>query len=151
MPVLNQDFQPQKHFVKKDMVILANQTINSPAIGLTIPQHQLLDGLVRELILHGWHQSLSTLPTTRRTLFWILVAHFQLDQEHQSKGSKCIRCIAELRQSFVVATSPLCLPTLRQRPVGKVVLFTFQRNLHVRAELMYLKQVMCLSDFLFRR
>ena len=56
--VLNQDFQPPKHLVKKDMVIHGNQTIGSPATGLTIPQHQLLDGHVRELILHGWHQSL---------------------------------------------------------------------------------------------
>ena len=62
-----------------------------------------------------------------------------------------MRCIAALRQSVVVATSPLCLPTLRWKLVRKVVLFTFQRNLHVRAELMYLKQVMCLSDSLFRR
>ena len=58
------------------------------AIGLTIPQLQLLAGLARELILHGWQQSLGTLPTIRRTLFWILAAHGQLNQERQSKGSR---------------------------------------------------------------
>ena len=37
----------------------------------------------------------------------------------QSKGSKNVLCITALRQSFVVATRPLCLPTLRRRAVGK--------------------------------
>ena len=48
----------RKHPVKKDMAMSGNQTVGLPAIGLTIPQLQLLGGLARELILHGWHQSL---------------------------------------------------------------------------------------------
>ena len=35
-----------------------------------------------------WQQSHWILPTIRHTLFWILAAHGQLDQERQSKGSK---------------------------------------------------------------
>ena len=55
--ILTLDLQPRKHSMKKDMVISGNQTIGLPAIGLTIPQLQLLGGLARELILHGWQQS----------------------------------------------------------------------------------------------
>ena len=40
--------------MKKNMAILGNLTIGLPAIGLTIPQPQLLGGLARELILNGW-------------------------------------------------------------------------------------------------
>ena len=43
------------------------------------------------------------------------------------KGSRNMRCIMALEQSFVPATSPLCLPTLRWRLAWKVV-FIFQRN-----------------------
>ena len=56
--ILNLDFQPRKHPVKKDIAMSGNWTIGIPAIGLTSPQLQLLGGLARELILHGWHQSL---------------------------------------------------------------------------------------------
>ena len=56
--IFNLDFQPPTHPVKKDMAMPGNQTIGLPAIGLTIPQLQLLGGLARELILHGWPQSL---------------------------------------------------------------------------------------------
>ena len=56
--ILNLDFQLWKHPVKKDMAIPGNRTIGLPAIGLTISQPQLLGGLARELILHGWQQSL---------------------------------------------------------------------------------------------
>ena len=44
----------EKH-VKKDIVMPWDQTIGIPA-QLTIPQLHLLDGLVRELVLHGRHQ-----------------------------------------------------------------------------------------------
>ena len=40
------------------------------------------------------------LPTIRRTLFWILVAHDQLGQERRSDGSKNMRCILVLRPEF---------------------------------------------------
>ena len=56
--ILNRVFQPGKHPKKNDMAMPGNQTIGLPAIGLTIPQLQLLGGLARELMLHGWHQSL---------------------------------------------------------------------------------------------
>ena len=58
MLILNLEYQPLKHPVKKDMAMPGNQTIGLPAMGLTIPQLQLLGGLARELMLHGWHQSL---------------------------------------------------------------------------------------------
>ena len=51
--ILKLDFQP-----KRDMALLGNQTMDLPAVGLTIPELQLLHGLEREIILHGWHQSL---------------------------------------------------------------------------------------------
>ena len=40
--ILNLDFQLWKHPVNKDMAIPGNRTIGLPAIGLTIPQPQLL-------------------------------------------------------------------------------------------------------------
>ena len=48
------------------------------------PQEELLHGLARH-ILHGWHQSLESCQPSDTSLFWILVAHGQLDQERQSK------------------------------------------------------------------
>ena len=62
-------------------------------------EKELLHGMARD-ILHAWHQSFWTLPTTRRTLFWILAAHGQLDQEQQSKSSKSMFFFTALRQSF---------------------------------------------------
>ena len=50
--------QPLKHPVKKDMVMPEYQMTVLPAISFTSPQPQLLGGLARELILHGWRQSL---------------------------------------------------------------------------------------------
>ena len=61
--ILNLDIQPRKHKVKKDMVMPGNRTIGLPAIFLTIPQPQLLGGLARELILHGWPVNLTDHPT----------------------------------------------------------------------------------------
>ena len=55
--ILNLDFQPLKHSVKKDTAMPGNQTIGLPAIGLTSPWLQLLCGLARKLILHGWWQT----------------------------------------------------------------------------------------------
>ena len=46
-----------------------------------------------------------------------------------------MRCILVLRQNSIPAISLLCLPTLRQKLVGKVVLFIFRQNLHVLPEL----------------
>ena len=60
MLVLNQDFQPQKHPVKKDIVISGNLTIGIP-VSLMIPQVQpqkeLLHGMERDT-LHACHQYL---------------------------------------------------------------------------------------------
>ena len=109
MPILNQDFQSQNHRVKKDMVIPGNQTISIPALLLSPqlqPKEELLQGMARD-ILHGWHQFPWILPTIRHTLFWILAAHGQLDQERQSKGSRNMRCIMAVRQSFAVVKNPV--------------------------------------------
>ena len=88
------------------MAIPGNQTIGIPDL-LTTPPVQLLDGLVRELVLHGWRQLHGTLPTILHTLFAILAAHGQLDQERQSRGSRKMCRIMALRQNFAHATSPL--------------------------------------------
>ena len=48
---------------EKDMAMPGNQTTGLAAICLTSPQAQLLGGLARELIQHGWRQSLGTLLT----------------------------------------------------------------------------------------
>ena len=88
------------------------------------PLKELLHGVERG-ILHEWHQYLWTLPTIRHTLFWILAAHGQLDQERQSESSRNMRCIMALRQSFAVVKILSCLPTLRRRPVGRAVLSIF--------------------------
>ena len=44
-----------------------------------------------------------------------------------------------LRQSFAVVKILSCLPTLRQRLVGKVVLSTFRQHLHVSTRVDVLK------------
>ena len=51
MLILNLNFQPLKHPVKKDTAMPGSRTIGLPAIGLTSPQPHLLGGLARELIL----------------------------------------------------------------------------------------------------
>ena len=56
--ILNRDSQPLKHPVKKDVAMPGNRTTGLPAIGLTIPGLQLLGGLARMLIPHGWWHSL---------------------------------------------------------------------------------------------
>ena len=122
MLILNLDSQLQKHTVKMDMAIPGNQMIGLPATGQMIIQLQLLGGLARELTRPGWHQSNWILPTIRHTLFWILAVHVRLDQKRQSKGSRNMHGITALRQSFAVAISPSCLPTLRRRLVGKIVI-----------------------------
>ena len=104
--VFNQNFQPQKHLVKEDMVIPWNLTIGMPVylmIPQIQPQEELLHGMARD-ILHGWHQDLWTLPTIRHTLFWILAAHGQLDQERQSEGSRHMRCITAFTTEFCRCT-----------------------------------------------
>ena len=65
----------------------------------------------------------------------ILVVHDQLDQEQQSEDSRNMR--------GVVASS--CLPTLRWRLAGEVVLFICQRNLHCSTRVDVLETSMCLS------
>ena len=128
--------------VTKDRAILGNQTISIPTL-LTIPVH-LLRGTIQDT-LHGWHQSHWILLTIRRTWFWILVAHDQLDRERQSERSTNVRCIMASRQNFAFAISPLCLPTLRQKLVWKVVLLTFRQHIHVLPKLMCLRRETCLS------
>ena len=105
------------HWIKKKPRLVKKDPRSPPAI----PQLQLRGRLAQSQKLHGWHQSLSTIPLIRPTLFWILAAHGQLDQELRSESARNTRGIMALRKSFAVATSPLCLPTLRLKLVVKVV------------------------------
>ena len=146
VPVNRQDFQLLKSPLKRDMILPWNQAIGT-SIALTIFQ---VRGAIQNIQL-GWPQFPWILPTIRHTLFWILVAHDQLDQERQSEGSRNMRCIVVLQQNSVLAISLLCSPTLRQNLVGKVVLFTFRQNHHVLQELMCLRRSTCQSCPPFRR
>ena len=114
--ILNLDFQPLEHPVKKDMAIPGNQAIGISTL-LMIPPVQLAEALLSRTIQDSWyglHQFLWNLPTIRRTLFSILVAHGQLDRELQPEGARNMRCIMASRQNSVLAISLLCLPILRQ-------------------------------------
>ena len=93
--------------------------IGLPGTSQMILQLQLLGGSARELTRRGWHQSNWILPTIRHTLFWILVAHVRLDQKRQSKGSRNMQWHYD---RVLPAISPSCLPTLRRRLVGKIVI-----------------------------
>ena len=115
MPIHRQDFQQLNIPLKRDKAILENQTIGTP-IALTILQR--VRGTTQDVQL-GWRQFPWILPTIWRTFFWILVTHNQLNQERQSESSKNMRCVMVLQQNSVVAISLLCLPTLRQKLVGK--------------------------------
>ena len=110
-------FQLLKHPVKKKMAIPGNQTIGIPDL-LTTPPVQLLDGLVRELVLHGWRQLHGTLPTILHTLFAILAAHGQLDQERQSRGFRKNVSYYGITTEFCPCNKSFALPTLRQKLVG---------------------------------
>ena len=81
--VLNLDFQPLRTPLKTDKAVPGNQTIGIPTLP-TIPQLQLQCGRIQGT-LHGWYKSLLILPTIRRTLFWILVAHDQLIENGNQK------------------------------------------------------------------
>ena len=54
--ILNLDFQPLKHPMKKDMAMPGNRTTGLPAIGLTSPGLQLPGCFAPKLKLHGWWQ-----------------------------------------------------------------------------------------------
>ena len=135
VPVHRQDFQPLNTPLKRNKVLSGNQAIGAP-IALTILQR--VRGTIQDIRL-GWHEFPWILPTIRRTLFWILVAY------DQSEGSRNMRCIIISRQNSVTAKSLLCLPTLRQKLVGKVVLFIFRQNHNVLPGLMCLRRATCLS------
>ena len=92
-------FSASETLLKRDKAIPGNQTIGIPTLPI-VPQLQLQRGTIQGT-LHGWCQSLWILPTIRRTWFWILVAHVQLDRERQSEGSRNLRCIMILRQNSV--------------------------------------------------
>ena len=149
----NQDYPPLKNPLKRDKTIPGNKTIGIP-IGLMIPPVQIAEALLRGTIqdtLRSSHQFLWILPTIRRILFWILVVHDQLDRGRQSQRSRNMRYVMVYRQNSVSAINLLCLPTLRQKRVGKVELFTFQQHHHAPPELMCLRRVMCLSSSPFYR
>ena len=136
MAIHRQDFQLLKIPLEREMVFPGNQAIGTP-IALTIPQR--VRGTIQDTQL-GLRQFFWILPTIQRTLFRILVAHDQLDQERQSEGSRNMHCIMASRQNCALAISPSCLPTLRQKLVGKFVLFIFRQNHHVLPELMCLRR-----------
>ena len=135
VPIHRQDFLPLNTPLKRNKVLSGNQAIGAP-IALTILQR--VRGTIQDIRL-GWHEFPWILPTIRRTLFWILVAY------DQSEGSRNMRYIIILRQNSVTAKSLLCLPTLRQKLVGKVVLFIFRQNHSVLPGLMCLRRATCLS------
>ena len=74
----------------------------------------------------SWRQFPSILPIIRRTLFWILVVHDQLDQERQSEGFRNMRCIMALQQRFVLAISLFVFANSGTETCRKAALFTFR-------------------------
>ena len=78
---------PQTGFSASEIPLKRDKVIPNKAIGILIALtiHQRLRGTIQDTLL-GWLQFLWNLPTIRRTLFWILVAHDRLDQERQSEG-----------------------------------------------------------------
>ena len=62
-----------------------------------------------------------------------------------------VRCIMVLQQNSVFAISLLCLPTLRPKLVGNVVLCIFRQSHHVLPALMCLRRATYLSYSPFRR
>ena len=126
------------------MVILGSLTIGIRILLMT-PQVQL-----QEDLLHGTAR-------TKHTA-WMAAIPLNLSNHptHVVPDIGCTRSIgsrAAIRRSqkhvwccgiateFCVAISPLCLPTLRWRLAENLVFFIFQRNLHVRPELMCSQQV----------
>ena len=149
--ILNLDVQLWKHPVNKDMAIPGNRTMGLPAIGLTIPQPQLL-GWSCTRAHTAWMAAVPlNLPTIRRALFWNMAAHDQLGLQRQSNGSKNMLGITALRRSFAFAIGLLCSPTLREKLVGKVVFSTPRQQLHIFPELMCLRRATCLFYSPFRR
>ena len=90
LPIHRQDFALLKNSVEeRHGVFFGNKAIGIP-IALTTLQR--VRGTTQDVQL-GWRPFPWILPTVRRTLFRILVAHDQLDQERQSEGSGNMRCI----------------------------------------------------------
>ena len=88
-------------------------------------------------------------PLSRRQLFWNLAANDHLDREKQPKGSKNMLGIFALLQSFAFAISLLCLPTLKLKIDGKVVLFTFRTTpCYTRVDVLETGDVPILFSFL---
>ena len=91
-------------------------------------------------IRHGRHQPPWILPTIRHTLFWILAVHVRLDQKRQSKRFQKHALYYGITTEFCRCNKSLsCLPNLRRRPVGKVVLSIFRQHLCVQPEWTFLR------------
>ena len=148
--VLNLVSQPSNHPVKRRIVSPGNQTIGMMILLFHLLYVVQLHGMARDLQL-GRHHSLCTSPTIPHMLFRILVAHSRLDREQPSEASRNMHCTMALRRIFAIVISPLCLPTLTQRLVLKVVLFILRQHLHVLPELTYLRRATCLSYSLLPR
>ena len=114
-----QDLQPLKIPLKRDLVLFGNQTIGTQ-ISLTILQQ--VRGTIQDIRL-GWRQFPWILPI-RRTLFWIFVAHYQLDRERQSEGSINMLCITVLLHNSVPAIS-FCVCQLCERNLSGKLDFSF--------------------------
>ena len=67
-----------------------------------------------------------------------------IKSSNQKVPDTCV-VLRHLRQSFAVALCPLRLPTSRQRPVWKVIRFTFRQHLRVLPELTCLRRATCLT------
>ena len=91
-----------------------------------------------------------SLSVARCSGSWLLHTVNWIENGNQKVPEICV-CIVTLRQNFVLARSPFCLLTLRQKLVGKLVLFTFRQHLHVLAELTCLRRATCLSCSPFLR
>ena len=121
VPIHIQDFQPLKIRLRRDNAIPGNRAIGIP-IALTILQR--LRGTIQDT-LHGWYQFLWILPTIRRTLFLNLGCTRSIGSRTAIRRFQKYALYHSIKTEFCPATSPFCLPTLKQKRVGKVVLFIF--------------------------
>ena len=139
-PILNPDFQSQKHPLKKDMARSGNQTIGLPVTGLT-PDARWFCTKAHTAWMVTTPLNLANHPT-----------HVVLDlgctrSIGSRAASRSMHGIMASRRNFAVVTSLSCLPTPSRKPAKKISFFTFQQSHRVLPRLMCLRQVMCLFCF----
>ena len=106
---LNLDFQPRKTPVKQDMAMPGDQTIGLPAIGLTIPQVQLLGSLAHTAWMASVPLNLANHPTnvvldlgcTRSIGSRAVIRRFQKRALYYGITTELCSC----KKSFVIANS----------------------------------------------